>query len=199
MTEEKELTIEEMKSLVTLSTLLPALLSKIESIEKQINELKSSFVNIATKFSDNAKVVESYKKSVDELIDGQADAGKILSDLEVIKTIVKTNAAMNIANTTLAVEEKPKKATPAQQTQPAPKPTKKKEEQALKKKSNDKVIEIVDKILADRRGRKMRALTNIDVKKGFKCDDETADAVLKWLEKNGMYSSKTHTLTYPKG
>ena len=62
----------------------------------------------------------------------------------------------------------------------------------------EKVEEIVDKILADHRGRKTRMLTLIDIKNGFKVDDVIAVKVLKWFEDHKMYNSKMHMLTFPK-
>lgn len=187
MPEEKELTIEEMKSLVSLATLLPALLDKIAAINKDVADLKTSFLEIKTKFNTNTNAVAGYKQSVDNLIEKQPDLKPILADLEVIKqSLLKLEMSLNVGAP--VSEQQPKKAT-------SPKNSKKEKEVDGDK---EKVEEIVDKILADHRGRKTRMLTLIDIKNGFKVDDVIAVKVLKWFEDHKMYNSKMHMLTFPK-
>ena len=187
MPEEKELTIEEMKSLVSLATLLPALLDKIAAINKDVADLKTSFLEIKTKFNTNTNAVVGYKQSVDNLIEKQPDLKPILADLEVIKqSLLKLEMGLNVG--TPVSEQQPKKTV-------APKNPKK--ETAIDG-DKEKVETIVDKILADHRGRKTRMLTLIDIKNGFKVDDVIAVKVLKWFEDRKMYNSKMHMLTFPK-
>lgn len=187
MPEEKELTIEEMKSLVSLATLLPALLDKISAISRDVAELKTSFTEIKTKFNTNTNAVAGYKQSVDALIEKQPDIKPILADLEVIKqALVKLDMGLNVG--TPVSEQQPKK-TSGPKTPKKEKPT---------DEDKDKVEEIVDKILADHRGRKTRMLTLIDIKNGFKVDDVIAVKVLKWFEDHNMYNAKMHMLTFPK-
>ena len=187
MPDEKELTIEEMKSLVSLSTLLPALLDKISAISKDISDLKSSFTDIKIKFNTNATAVGEYKASVDELIQKQPDFSALQKEIEDIKNslgIIKTDLNMK---------------TEIAQAKPTPAATPKKEKSKKEKdKDGDKVEEIVDRILAMHGGRKIRLLTLIDIKNGFKVDEEMAAKVIKWFEDRKMYNSKTRTLTFPK-
>ena len=187
MPEEKELTIEEMKSLVSLATLLPALLEKISSINKDVAELKASFNEIKTKFNTNTQTVIDYKESVDKLIDSQPNIEQLNKNIETINVGISTLLKLSVPSLAEPVEQKPV----------APKSP----EKGVKKEKDedkDKVIEIVDRILADHKGRKTRMITTVDIKKGFKVDDIVAAKVLKWLEDKKMYSSKTHILTFPK-
>ena len=110
MPEEKELTIEEMKSLVSLATLLPALLDKISAISRDVAELKTSFTEIKTKFNTNTNTVAGYKQSVDALIEKQPDIKPILADLEVIKqALMKLEMGLNVG--TPVSEQQPKKTS----------------------------------------------------------------------------------------
>ena len=187
--EEKELTLEEMKSLVSLATLLPALLEKISAINKDVGELKASFNDIKIKFTANANVISGYKESVDELIKKQPDFKQFEKDLDAIKTKLdllspldkaeKNNLDLNEKKTISASKILLKKQKPVDE-------------------DREKVIEIVDKILASRRGRKTRVLTTVDIKTGFKVDDVIAVKVIKWFQDNKMYNDKLHLLTFPK-
>ena len=182
--EEKELSIEEMRSLVALSTLLPALLNKIESINKRVDTLVDSFTK---KFSENVTAMEAYKRSVDDLIKKQADLDRIYGELSEIKKALSDK------------KEEPKKPEPVvvPTKKPASTPKQpKKDDTATKEK--DEMLKIVDKILGDDGGRRTRTLTSVQVKKGFKVDDEKANKVLDWLTKNKMYDPKSHILTFPK-
>ncbi len=186
--EEKELTLEEMKSLVSLVTLLPALLEKISSINKDLSDLKTSFNDIKQKFNTNTKVVSDYKESVDELIKKQPDIKLIENDLNAIKqALVKINSST--VSETIPSPQK-KKAPTVVETKPKAAQT--------KDEDKDKVLEIVDKILANHRGRKTRVLTAINIKNGFQVDDVMAAKVLKWFEDRKMYNTKLHMLTFPK-
>ena len=190
MPDEKELTIEEMKSLVSLSTLLPALLDKIAAINKEVNDLKTLFVDLGSKFNNNTKAVVEYKKSVDELIEKQPNIKKMETDIASIKqTLDKLNAGVS---TSVATSEAASKIVDDLLK------SEKKEKTKSKAKEDDKVLEVVDKILADQKGRKTRLLTLVDVKNGFKVDDETAQKVLDWFENNKMYDPKIRMLTFPK-
>ena len=181
MNEDKELTIEEMRSLVTLSTLLPALLDKIASIDKQVGELKSSFNDIKNKFNNNTTAVIEYKRSIDELLQNQNQTKNVESELNTIKeALMRIEASLSFNNTD------------------APKPAHKKSQPKQLDQPSDEVINIVDKILADQKGRRTRTLTKVNIKTGFKCSDEVAAEVLDWLEKKKMYNTKTHILTFPK-
>lgn len=186
MSEEKELTIEEMKSLVSLATLLPALLDKIAAISKDVAELKASFADIKGKYNSNTEAIIGYKDSVDELIKKQPDIEPIKKELEIIKqALMKIELGLNLGTT--VTESASKKSSSKSPVKEKP-----------KDKDKDKVEEIVDKILADHRGRKTRVLTLIDVKNGFKVDDIIAAKVLKWFEDHKMYDIKMHMLTFPK-
>lgn len=186
MPEEKELTIEEMKSLVSLATLLPALLDKIATISKDVAELKASFVDIKGKYNANTTAIIGYKDSVDNLIKTQPDIEPISKELETIKqALLKIELGLSIGSATESSTKKPSSTKPVKKEKP-------------KDEDKDKVEEIVDKILADHRGRKTRMLTLIDVKNGFKVDDIIAVKVLKWFEDRNMYNTKMHMLTFPK-
>lgn len=188
MSEEKELTIEEMKSLVSLATLLPALLEKIAAINKDVAELKTSFIDIKSKYNNNTAAVIAYKESVDALINNKLDADSIGDRLKAIEeTLNKIESGMTI---------KPSPSEPIIKEEPAPKPAK-----TVKPRDpdQDKIEEIVDKILEARGGRKTRVLTDVNIKKGFNVDDALAEKVLKWFENHKMYNPKLHMLTFPKG
>lgn len=190
MPDEKELTIEEMKSLVSLSTLLPALLDKIAAINKEVTDLKTLFVDLGNKFNNNTKAIVEYKKSVDELIEKQPNIKKMETDIASIKqTLDKLNAGVS---TSVATSEAASKIVDDLLK------SEKKEKTKSMAKEDDKVLEVVDKILADQKGRKTRLLTLVDVKNGFKVDDETAQKVLDWFENNKMYDPKIRMLTFPK-
>lgn len=185
--EEKELSLEEMKSLVSLATLLPALLEKISSINKDLADLKTSFNDIKQKFNVNTNIVSQYKESVDELIKKQPDIKLIENDLNAIKqALVKINSS-TVSET---ISPQKKKAPTVVETKPKGAQT--------KDEDKDKVLEIVDKILANHRGRKTRVLTAINIKNGFQVDDVMAAKVLKWFEDRKMYNTKLHMLTFPK-
>lgn len=189
--EEKELTLEEMKSLVSLATLLPALLEKISAINKDLLDLKNSFNDIKQKFNTNTGIVSEYKKSVDELIKKQPDIKSIESDLKVIKqALIKSNSSAVLSNDDAAPAPQKKKAPTVAEVKP--------KADTAKDEDKDKVLEIVDKILANHRGRKTRVLTAINIKNGFQADDVIAAKVLKWFEDRKMYNTKLHMLTFPK-
>jgi len=186
MKNKKELTIEEMKSLVSLATLLPTLLDKIATISKDVAELKASFIDIKGKYNANTTAIIGYKDSVDNLIKTQPDIEPIQKELETIKqALLKIELGLSIGSTTESSTKKPSSTKPVKKEKP-------------KDEDKDKVEEIVDKILADHRGRKTRMLTLIDVKNGFKVDDIIAVKVLKWFEDRNMYNAKMHMLTFPK-
>lgn len=186
MPEEKELTIEEMKSLVSLATLLPALLDKIATISKDVAELKTSFIDIKGKYNANTIAIMDYKDSVDNLIKTQPNIEPIQKELETIKQVLlKIELGLSIGSTTEPSTKKSSSSKPVKKEKP-------------NDEDRDKVEEIVDKILANHRGRKTRMLTSIDVKNGFKVDDVIADKVLKWFEDRKMYNTKMHMLTFPK-
>ncbi len=187
MPEEKELTIEEMRSLVSLATLLPALLDKIAAINNEINALKASFTEIKTKFNTNTTAVIEYKAAVEKLIEKQPDIKPLEADLEIIKqAVLSINIKPN--DTQTAEQPAPKKKTP-------PKPQK---IDMVVDEDKDKVEEVVDRILAEHKGRKTRVLTLIDIKNGFRVDDVIAAKVIKWFEDHKMYNSKMRILTFPK-
>ena len=127
-----------------------------------------------------------YKDSVDNLIKTQPNIEPIQKDLETIKqALLKIELGLNIGSTTEPSTKKSSSSKPVKKEKP-------------KDDDRDKVEEIVDKILANHRGRKTRMLTLIDVKNGFRVDDVIADKVLKWFEDRKMYNAKMHMLTFPK-
>ena len=188
MLEEKELTIEEMKSLVSIATILPPLLAKIEQIEKSIKDLKTSFDKFIGVYNANTTAIAQHKESVDDLIKNQLDPEDFKTEIESIKNVL----AGLVVSMPLNKVSQNKPITPA--------PTKKvqKKEEPKQTKLDEESAKIVDMILAEHRGRKTRTLTTINIKQFSKCDDETAETVLKWLEENKMYNPKTHILTFPK-
>ena len=189
MQEEKELTIEEMKSLVSLATLLPALLEKISIINKDIADLKSSFAEIKVKFNNNAKVVDEYKKAVDSLVEKQPNIKPIQDDLNFIKQVLMNRIDLMVG------KEKPENE---KTTKKSPTSIDGANKAKAKDPDKDKVEEIVDRILAEHKGRKTRMLTVLDIKNGFRVDDVIAAKVLKWFEDHKMYNAKMRMLTFPK-
>ena len=178
--------------LVSLSTLLPPLLDKITSIEKQIGDLKISFLEMKEKFTTNTNAVINYKESVDKLLNAQVDAKSVMKDLDIIKeSVLKIEmvggSAKDIKNATSKTSNK----------QSASKKPEKEEKDILEG-IDEKTFGVIDAIISSGSERKSRLLTLIDVKRGFKADEKTAEAALKWLEKNKMYNPKTHVLTFPK-
>ena len=174
--EKKELSIEEMKNLISLAALLPSLLDKIETINNRVNKLTTETNNLINHYNENAKLVNSYKESVDELINNMVNAKEIKKELDDIKTILLQN------NTVNNVEVKETKKTPK-----------------VKNKEDEEVMRIVDLILDDGgRKRKVRKLTFNDVKNGFKADDKTAQKVLDYLAKKKYYDPVNETLMFPK-
>ncbi len=195
MAEEKELTVEEMKSLVSVATLLPALLDKIAAISKEVDELKASFTDIKSKYNASTNAVMSYKQAVDDLTKNQPDIkAAIKPDLDAIKqTLAKIEWRMGMDGQPVEIHQIP-------DNKPTPSSSSKKEKPKVEEKDDetDEVEEIVDKILAGHRGRKTRTLTLVDIKTGFRVDEEVASKVLKWFENHKMYNSKLHLLTFPK-
>ena len=175
MSEEKEITLEEMKQLVALQSLLPALLDKIEAIEKKVDALKVSQAKLIEKYNENSNAIETYKESVDKILSSQVD----LKDLDT--------TVNEIRNRIFAIEDSLKEKK---------EPKAKKEEK--KETRSEEVIEICDKILSGHRGRKERRLTLKDLTDGFNCSEEVGNQVLKWFEEKKMYNPKTSKLTFPK-
>ena len=195
MAEEKELTVEEMKSLVSVATLLPALLDKIAAISKEVDELKASFTDIKSKYNASTNAVMSYKEAVDNLTKNQPDIkAAIKPDLDAIKqTLARIEWRMGMDGQPVEIHQIP-------DNKPSPTSSSKKEKPKAEEKDDetDEVEEIVDKILTGHRGRKTRTLTLVDIKTGFRVDEEVASKVLKWFENHKMYDSKLHLLTFPK-
>ena len=186
MNEEKELTIEEMKSLVSLATLLPALLDKISSISRDLEELKSSFNDLKRKYNENTILLNGYKDSVDNLISKQPDLKSIKKDLKNInQMLLNFGLELNLGLPSFD-SSIPKHSSKPQKIE------------TPKDENDDKAKEIVDKILENSGGNKNRVLTLIDIKKEYKVDDAIAEKVIKIFEKRNMYDSKIHLLTFPK-
>ena len=186
MPEEKELTIEEMRALIQVTTLLPKLTDVIDKINKDIHELKDSFEGIKSKFRDNALVVQSYQDKVDGFIENQEQHNK--KTIGLLESIVKMLTALPDLSSSTA--EKTVDNT-------------KKEKDAKKKDKNseekEKVKEIAERILSSRGGqRDGRQLTIRDIKDGFHADDVLAAAVIQYLTDKGYYNKETRWLTYPK-
>ena len=82
MPDEKELSIEEIKMLISIESLLPALLNKIETIDKRID-------NLVAKINDNVKIVNEYKKAVKTAMDGQVTQNEFNGKIrELTKALV---------------------------------------------------------------------------------------------------------------
>ena len=185
MSEEKELTIEEMRSLISLATLLPKLLHEIETINNNINDLKVSFNGIKNKYNENTNLLNKYRDDVNTAINKEVDIKPLLDKLELLNKEVVDIKNKLATNNTSGEVKKNKNSTPVPGIEP-------------KVEDKDKVAEIVDKILADHQGRKIRMLTIVDIKKGFNVDDLIAAKVLQWFEKKGMYNRDKHQLKFPK-
>lgn len=213
--EEKELTIEEMRRLISVDALLPDLLNKIKEIENKITTLNSYIDNLIKATSKSSENLVKYKDSVDNSFKKQISTHDLYEELNAIKeAVARIEAANSISSD---VNPKPKQAKkeqkqPAQQKTVLDNPEKKVEQVTAKKiKEEPKVesyqnkskedLDAVDfgtKILASSRGRKTRTLTIVDVKKAFSIDDNAAQKVLDWLESKKVYNPKTHILTFKK-
>jgi|GEM_PF-2927236 len=187
MADENELTVEEMKSLVSLATLLPALLEKIAAINRDVTDLRNRFADLGVKFNTNTKAILEYKQEVEQLMEAQPNLKPIEEELKVIKaSLLRIDATFNGAP--LAV---PQAETPVE------KPKKAKKEKPADP-DEERVQEIVKDILDGHRGRKRRSLTLIDVKVGFRVEDSIAEKVLNHFENKKLYNRETHILTFPK-
>lgn len=188
---EKELTIEEMKELISLHNVLPALLQKIEKIELRVDKLQSSFAEFARRYSDNVGQIEKYKEAVEELTKGQVDSKYLKNELAAIKEAVLKG---NVAPVKGPVMQKVKKP------EPAPTPViknvpEKKEAEPKKDKDEEKLLKTVDEVLNSANGRRKMPLTIITVKKRYRVSEEMAKKVLEFFEKKKMYNPKTRELT----
>ena len=207
--EKKELTIEEMRALISLDTLLPGLLNKIEEIEAKVKTLSGHITTLVGKFNDNVAQVEKYKQSVDSLIKKQLDAKEINEQLKSIKSsiarIEMTNSVPEITPNAKPVSQpkrqSAKKATDEKDTKIEKEKAKeepKVESYQTKSKNELDAIDYGTRLLASSRGRKTRTLTLVDVKKAFSIEDAGAQKVLDWLESKKVYNPKTHILTFKK-
>ena len=207
--EKKELTIEEMRALISLDTLLPGLLNKIEEIEAKVKTLSGHITTLIGKFNDNVAQVEKYKQSVDSLIKKQLDAKEIENQLKQIKSsiarIEMTNSVPEITPSSKPINQAKKQSAKkvAEDKETKNEKEKTKEEpkvESYQSKSKDELdaIDYGTRLLANSRGRKTRTLTLVDVKKAFSIADASAQKVLDWLESKKVYNPKTHILTFKK-
>ncbi len=208
--EEKELTVEEMRRLISLDTLLPDILNKIKEIENSVNALAERSKKLTEAFNQNVETIKKYKTSVDNLASKQVDSKELQQDLKNIKeAIARIEMAIAISDT--SQNPKPTKKDAKQPTQKTvlenkdeSKVVEKAKEEAKANSFQSKSKEELDaidygtRILASSRGRKTRTLTLINVKKAFDIDDEGAQKVLDWLESKKVYNPKTHILTFKK-
>lgn len=180
MEEENKLTVEEMRSLISISTLLPALLDKIISIHKDIEELKKEFKDMKDKFNKNTSAVLSYKDEVDDMI----KKNNIKSELDDIKlNILKIeNSVLNITKSSIENKSDDKTKIVSEE----------------KEEDDDEIKSMADKILMDHKGRKSRLLTVIDIKKAFKVDDKKAREVIQYFIDKKMYDEQMRILKFPK-
>ena len=186
MTNEKELTLEEMKELVSVANVLPALLDKIDMIVKRISELNTTFNDMRSKYSDNTKILNTYLDKVNALLEKQVDSQAVSRKLNDINTSL-TNLDGQITalklDTGVLLQAKASVAM---------------ENKKIKKTYDEEVVNIADRLLGESRGRKTRTLTMVGIKKGFGCSEEVAEKVLKLLEARKYYNPIDHILTFPK-
>ena len=187
MAEETELTLEEMKALISVANILPALLDKIDNINKKIDGLEKSFEVIKGYYKHNTEVVEEHLDKVKELLEDQVDSRRIINELIAI------NQSITDIEERLKVKEEEQVVVKEEEAPKAKRGSKK-----VEKSYDEEVVEIADKIVSSHRGRKTRLLTIQNVKQGFHCDEEKAKKVLKLLENRNLYDPESHILTFPK-
>ena len=182
MPEEKELTIEEMKELLIVYKILPSLLDKIDEINKAINKLQESFLDIKKKYNDNTTAIIDYKKEVDDLIDEVKDL-PLKVDALIKKVDKQSNKIDELKNSTSTKTQK----TATKQI---------KEESSIEKnKELEDIKKLVNKILNDNRGRKqVPGFTANVIKQNYKISKELAEKVIQHFKKSGMYDEKINTL-----
>ena len=187
MAEEKELTIEEMKTLISVTKILPILLDKISELEKKINDFSSSFGEIKEKVLNNAKLITSFENSVNEFNKTQIDSNTISEELSQIKeALLRIETSSTKPLNTSVVDNTPK-------AEPAPKKVDK------KSKEDEKVDKVIDALLTEKRANKNhRPLRKDDIVKGMGYSVAVADKVLTKLEKMGLYNPKLNVMTFPK-
>ena len=190
MAEEKEINIDEIRRLVDLSAVLPELLSKISDIHKEINNLHLKFNALSKQFEATATAVDNHKNSVDKVIKDQID----IKDVEKLINELKEELNKKIDALSLPPQKEEKK----EETKSKAKSKKELEKEAEEKKEKDDIDRIVDAILAADKGRRKRRLTLLNVKQGFKCDDEKAQKVLDRLTNLKFYDPKDQTLYFVK-
>lgn len=198
--EKEELTIEEMKSAVSMAAVLPALLKEINEINEALVKLSNEFKEMKTKFNDNTKAVIAYKEEVENFENNLPDFESIEKKISAIQTslfLVQSHyQEPTPVKTTRPIKEQPKEQEKKPTPQSAPKAEKKVD--VKKEMEKEEINRIIDEILRGHRGRKTRLLTSVQIKQGFRCSDEMAERVLKSLEDKKMYNPKNHTLTFPK-
>lgn len=178
---EKELSVEEMRDFIEITSLVSALLKRMESIEKDIGLLKNSFKTIIEKYNSSIEEIGNYKSDVSSYSRNSDRNNKdIKEELTLIKEKLASIEAALIKNEEEVVE----------------KPKKEKKERVDP--DEDKVNEIADKILSERGGRQERRLIIDDIVNGFKCSTQIAEKVLALFEKRKLYNPKTNKLTFPK-
>lgn len=188
MAEEKEINIDEIRRLVDLSAVLPELLNKISEIHKEINNLHLKFNALSKQFEATATAVDNHKNSVDKVIKDQID----IKDIEKLINDLKEELYKKIDALSPQKDEK------KEETKSKAKSKKELEKEAEEKKEKDDIDRIVDAILGADKGRRKRRLTLLNVKQGFKCDDEKAQKVLDRLTNLKFYDPKDQTLYFVK-
>ena len=182
MEEKEELTVEEMKDLISVAKVLPEILNEIEQIKISFSLFKQS---LTEKFTENSKIVEEYIKQVNQYSE-KVDKFLLASE-EIKKSFDKKMAEtlkLNIKDQAPIVKQ------PV--IQPKKEETKKKEKDPEK----EKIKEYGLKLLEEKKGRSFRMLTLINVKQAFHIDDETAQKVLDYLKARGVYNPYSKRLTF---
>ena len=160
MENEKQLTLEEMKSLVSVSTILPALLDKIDKINTDLNALNKKFNDMAVKFNENTNAIVKYKTSVDNFIEEQQEGKEFNSlkkDFVALKNeVIKTQESLNKLVIKFVGKEK---------------------ESEPEVSEKDKIKNYAEILLTEDKGHRTRTLTKINGKKAFKVDDDVAETV----------------------
>ena len=188
MPDEKELTIEEIKMLISIESLLPALLNKIETIDKRID-------NLVEKINDNVKIVNEYKKAVKTAMDGQVTQNEFNGKIrELTKAIENLEKALN---TKVSLKQKMISESALIASTPEPQQAIKREPKKTGPRFDARITDMADGLLQDTDGtRTRRKLTLDNVVKRYKCTEEEAQEVLKYLEYIGSYNSQKSTLYF---
>ena len=182
MEEKEELSVEEMKDLISVAKVLPEILKEIEQIKASFSLFQQS---LSEKFTANSKTIEEYIKQVNEF---SAKIENLIASNEEVKKGLEKKLAETL-------KKNIKEAVPLVKPTPIQPP---KEDQKKKEKDpeKEKIKEYGLKLLEEKKGRSFRMLTLINVKQAFHIDDETAQKVLDYLKARGVYNPDSKRLTF---